>query len=333
MRWTNTNISIYKGNQMKISVIVPVYNVEKYLGECIDSVRAQTMTDWELILVNDGSPDNSDKICRDYASRDSRIKYIVQENAGVSAARNNGMKHATGDYLFFLDSDDAICPIFLEHAYNNAIGENADIVILGADFQKRLPVPPAMPGWGMLIRHKLLEQHPDIIFPVGIQPCEDGLFSHQLIAVAKTISFVPDVEYFYRQHDAQNHTQINKTCGKVLEQIPQWFEILIKFYNKYNLWDTRALHLAKFIEHEPFEFRYIDMPFTPEQHEQLFHIIHAFYAKHVKKRLSNKDWLSLSNPFKIFLRSSSAKSFQRHMCFYKPLKRFKRHIKELFSNT
>ncbi len=98
----------------KISVIVPVYKVEKYLPECIDSILAQTFTDFELILVDDGSPDNSGKICDDYAARDSRIRVFHKENGGVSSARNLGIKNAQSDYIAFLDSDDWWKPEFLE---------------------------------------------------------------------------------------------------------------------------------------------------------------------------------------------------------------------------
>lgn len=93
---------------MLFSVIIPVYNVEKYLHECLDSVLNQTFVDWEAICVDDGSSDGSRAIMEEYAHKDSRIKAVVQENAGTAAARNTGMKAAKGDYIFFLDSDDWI---------------------------------------------------------------------------------------------------------------------------------------------------------------------------------------------------------------------------------
>ena len=93
-----------------LSVIIPVYKVEQYLCRCIDSVLAQTYTDLEIILVDDGSPDGSGAICDEYAAKDSRIKVIHQKNAGVSAARNAGMDLASGEYLAFIDSDDFIEP-------------------------------------------------------------------------------------------------------------------------------------------------------------------------------------------------------------------------------
>ena len=92
----------------KISIIVPVYNCEKYIGTCIESIQGQTYQNLEIILVNDGSKDRSGEICRSYAVHDARIRYIEQENQGVSAARNHGIKKATGTFVMFVDADDTI---------------------------------------------------------------------------------------------------------------------------------------------------------------------------------------------------------------------------------
>ena len=98
----------------KISVIVPVYNVEKYLARCLDSIINQTLADIEIICINDGSTDNSLEILNDYAKKDSRIKIIDQTNAGLSCARNAGMQIAQGEYIGFVDSDDWIDLDFYE---------------------------------------------------------------------------------------------------------------------------------------------------------------------------------------------------------------------------
>ncbi len=113
---------------VKISVIIPVYNTGKYLSECLDSVLEQTFTDFEIICINDGSTDGSDKILSDYAARDNRIKIITQDNSGVVAARNNGVAHATGRYIYPLDSDDIIAPTALRKMYNAIIKRRGDII-------------------------------------------------------------------------------------------------------------------------------------------------------------------------------------------------------------
>lgn len=113
---------------MFFSVIVPIYNIEKYLKRCIESVLAQSFKDYELILVDDGSPDNCPKICDEYAAKDERIKVIHKENGGLVSARQAGIKIATGDYVFHLDGDDAVCEDALESAYEIIKTHNPDIV-------------------------------------------------------------------------------------------------------------------------------------------------------------------------------------------------------------
>lgn len=111
-----------------ISIIVPVYKVEQYLHRCINSILAQTFENFELILVDDGSPDNCGKICDEYAQKDNRIKVIHQKNSGTIIARNAGIKIATGKYLGFVDSDDYIKPQMYEKLYNCISSDNYDIV-------------------------------------------------------------------------------------------------------------------------------------------------------------------------------------------------------------
>ena len=104
----------------KVSVIVPVYNVEDYLCECLDSLITQTLSDIEIICINDGSTDNSLEILTNYSKRDSRIKIITQENKGLSSARNRGFEFINGKYTYFIDSDDILKSDALEKLYNLA---------------------------------------------------------------------------------------------------------------------------------------------------------------------------------------------------------------------
>ena len=112
-----------------VSVIVPVYKAEKYLHRCVDSILAQTFTNFELILVDDGSPDGSGALCDEYAQKDSRVRVIHKENGGVASARQCGIDNATGTYTIHADPDDWVEPTMLEELYNKAIAENADMVI------------------------------------------------------------------------------------------------------------------------------------------------------------------------------------------------------------
>lgn len=120
----------------KISVIIPVYRVEKFLSKCIESVINQSYKNVEIILVDDGSPDSCGSICERWATQDSRIIVIHKENGGLSDARNSGMKVATGDYISFVDSDDWVMPDFLSTLYDLIKKENADISECGVSYVK-----------------------------------------------------------------------------------------------------------------------------------------------------------------------------------------------------
>lgn len=295
--------------QVRVSVIIPVYNADKYVAQAIDSVLGQDFSGFEVILVNDGSTDRSGEICRLYEQSDSRVRYLEQKNKGVSAARNLGLKYARGEYVFFLDSDDTIDLNFLRSSYQIAQEGGYDLVVLGEPYVSRLPRPPALPTCAQFWRLSFLRDYPEIRFPEGIQPCEDGLFSHQLVALTNRIGFNPSAHYFYRQHDQQNHRVILVQVEKVLAQIPAWLNILQDFYSKNDLWDVDALHLALFMQHEPFELRYLSMPLSDEQKNWLFGEILKFAKEHILPFLTPEDWTQLSTAFRRFLQSSSYREF------------------------
>ena len=112
-----------------ISIIVPIYNVENYLRQCLDSIVSQTYQNFECLLINDGSSDNSADICREYIEKDSRFRYFEKENVGVSSARNLGIERSKGQYITFIDSDDWVDSEYLEVLYRALIEEKADIAI------------------------------------------------------------------------------------------------------------------------------------------------------------------------------------------------------------
>jgi len=143
----------------KISIIIPMYNVEKYLPRCLDSVLNQTFTEWQAICVDDGSPDNSGKIAESYAARDERFVVVHKENGGLSDARNFGMQYALGDCILYIDSDDFIHPQTLEIAYNEIKKNKSDIVSFRYD---RFYRPQLM------VRH-ILHMDTDNVVPYGIK--------------------------------------------------------------------------------------------------------------------------------------------------------------------
>jgi len=145
----------------KISIIVPVYNVEKYLEKCLDSILSQTFTDFEMLLIDDGSSDYSGKICDEYASRDERVIVIHQKNQGLGAARNTGIANARGEYIGFIDSDDYIEADMYEILYNNLLKEDADMSLCGM-FDCFEGVPPVIKKKKYMVVNA--EQIVDLIF-------------------------------------------------------------------------------------------------------------------------------------------------------------------------
>ena len=182
-----------------LSIIVPVYKTEKYLPKCIDSILAQTYADFELILIDDGSPDRCGEICDEYALKDGRITVIHQENKGVSAARNAGLDIAKGEYIGFVDSDDWIEPEMYEILVTTIVSRRTDIVICGCaqrnengelimfDFQSEgaytqeqmlkamysKPNPIGGILWNKLFLNNTIG---DLRFNENMRNCEDGLF-------------------------------------------------------------------------------------------------------------------------------------------------------------
>ncbi len=208
-------------NHSLVSVIIPVYKVEKFICRCIDSVIGQTYKNLEIILINDGSPDRCGEICDDYAKKDKRIRVIHQKNQGVSAARNAGLEIATGQWLYFLDSDDYISSHAIEKMVSAAETGNYDIVIGGYNIVKlHKKIESRSKNWEktddlVKIRKKILlnelpnfacgklykrELWESVRFPLN-QLVEDMYVSGELFFTAKTVCVFPDSLYFYTQEN------------------------------------------------------------------------------------------------------------------------------------
>ncbi len=156
-------------NKKQISVVIPVYNVENYLSKCLDSVLEQSFANLEIILVDDGSTDNSPKICDSYKELDNRIIVIHQKNKGLSGARNSGIKVAQGEYIYFLDSDDWIEKNCLEELYQIATTTNSQVVVHNVNLCPTEDEKILKEYWPFKSTVSLL---PDMIFPYFlIQPC------------------------------------------------------------------------------------------------------------------------------------------------------------------
>jgi len=206
-------------NEILISIIIPVYNAEKYLNKCLDSILIEN-ANIEVVCVIDGSTDNSENICKTYQNHDSRVKVYVQENQGVSAARNNGLKHAVGQWILFVDADD-----YLENDYFNAISritEGTDIAFFASNWEEKLDqsklpnvcefeqkdkeylirqmiksstftpnsgCPLRSPCFKAYRRELLLKNN--ILFPIGVTIGEDFIFNINAYTSANKITYYP----------------------------------------------------------------------------------------------------------------------------------------------
>lgn len=201
----------------KISVIVPVYKAEHYLARCVDTLLAQTFDDFEVILVDDGSPDNSGAICDEYALKDKRVRVIHQPNAGVSMARQKGLDNARGEYVIHADPDDWVEPDMLKELYAKAKEEDADMVICdfyghyGGKVVYERQQPSSLDHntvlcdmfkhllgscWNKLVRRVCFLKF-DIHFSEGVSFCEDLLINSTLLRHNIKVAYLPNAFYHY----------------------------------------------------------------------------------------------------------------------------------------
>ncbi|MDM1346165.1 glycosyltransferase [Myroides marinus] len=232
-----------------ISVIIPVYNVQDYVAECLDSIINQSYQNLEIIVVNDGSKDNSALICKEYALKDTRILFLEKENGGLSSARNFGLDHATGDFISFIDSDD-----FIDHHYFEILFKNLDdndfifcdatyyttgSPVLSSYLNKSNKVksisftslellkafnnfkrPLVIVSWGKLFKKEIWE---DLRYPHG-KYHEDEATVHHFIDKSKKIKYIDLPLYYYRQDrcgsitNSINYTKINDYYQACLER-------------------------------------------------------------------------------------------------------------------
>lgn len=202
-----------------ISVIVPVYNAEKYIAQCIDSILSQTFSDFELLLIDDGSKDHSGAICDEYAAKDSRVRVFHKENGGVSSARNLGLDEAEGEWITFVDSDDFIAPDFCEilldnedcdfvvasyetfgkssfrHILKESLCSKNELLLLLNDY---LAHPHFSTPWGKMYKKHILDAH-KLRFIINIDSTEDTLFTYEYLLYVNSLKTKGDVVYYYRQ--------------------------------------------------------------------------------------------------------------------------------------
>lgn len=227
-----------------ISIIVPVYNVEKYLRECLDSISQLKAFFWEAILVDDGSTDTSGKICDEYAKQDSRFRVIHQKNAGVSAARNVGLDAAKGEWIWFVDSDDIINPDF--EFSNPEVLNDADYVLFDMrkfrdgeelntlELQKGTVKFADLSKNDFLCKFQCNHHHQRLAFSLGTRVGEDLEFQYKYLTRCQRPARLDAVLYNYRLREG-SATQDDSYRRKNLEDLPQVIERLLKWCKDENV--------------------------------------------------------------------------------------------------
>lgn len=234
---------------MNISIIIPLYNASAYLHHCIDTLLSQPFQDIEIILVDDGSTDESPAICDEYASKDGRIKVFHEVHSGVAHSRQIGLEYATGDYVLYVDADDMVDSDMVSNMYGEAIRQQADMVICdyrelthdGEVYQRQEPT--ALDGltilddilngklygalWNKMMRRKWLHET-KACFPQALSMREDLIFLSRCLPFAKKLSYIPKAYYGYERRNATALT------SNYVNESPH-------YYNQESLWVSLIL--------------------------------------------------------------------------------------------
>ena len=323
---------------VKVSIIIPVYNAESYLSECIESLLNQTLKECEFIFVNDGSSDRSREIIEKYKYRDIRINLVNQENQGVSTARNQGLKLAVGEYVGFVDADDYVERDMYETLFAATKCEDYDIVfsnflseMSGKKDITQYPFPNDILLnkeyiWNNILlyfmkaenfnsvcnkifKNRLIKEH-NIMFPEKVALGEDGMFNIQFFSFAQTAIYKQYVGYFYREvtgsatRDFLNHDYFQRSLETYSMAFPEIFEQIIDLKTLHRL---KSIKLINSVMGQIYEATSTNASFK----EKCKYINRVITNEHVKEALSiyyKEQYHILGRYERIFLRMMKSKS-------------------------
>ena len=280
---------------VKVSIIVPFYNVEKYIEKCLTSLVNQTLEEIEIILVNDGSKDKSIKVAKDFEQKyPAKIRYYEKPNGGLGDARNFGIKFAKGEYLAFLDSDDYVEPTMYEEMYEMAIKEKSDMVEcdfwweypnkkkedIGVEYknQNDMLLKARVVAWNKLIKKEIYEKHPEARFAVGLR-YEDVEGFYKILPYINKVSFIrkPFIHY------VQRNNSISNTQNKKNEEMFIVLDNVLNYYKEKNIY-------------EKFE-KELEYTYTRYLLCSSLKRISKIQEKQIRKDLLEKTWNELNTKF------------------------------------
>ena len=341
---------------VKISVIIPIYNVEEYLGQCLDSVVNQSFKDIEIICVNDGSTDNSLNILNEYENKDSRIRIYSQKNQGAGATRNNALEYASGEYVYFMDADDYLDLNALEELYDIAAEKNADFVIfkinnfyenpnatIDFDYEyysmpylkekvgeetfsyddvSKIALELCVCPPGNFFKHEFLK---DIRFPEGLL-YEDNVFFANAIFKANTIYFYDKFLYNRRRRESSTTAPISVKTMDIIDITDILIDLCVEYNHEHH---KRKLYYRIFNDIYTI-FKNADS----STKEELFKKIKHDYLKHKDKWEQDKFFINKLNPrykhmFNCAIKSKNARKFESCVDGYSKESIFKKLRKKL----
>ena len=277
----------------KVSIIVPVYNVELYLRRCLESLVNQTLKDIEIIIVDDGSKDSSADIAKEYEKKYSNIKYYRKENGGLSDARNYGLKYATGKYIAFLDSDDYVEKSLYEKMYEKAKKEDSDMVEcnfywsyqrknkkdIGQKYygKKEMIEKARVVAWNKLYKKEIIDKS-GIEFPKGLV-YEDVEFFYKIVPYIENVSFVKEPLIYY----VQRKKSIINTQDQKTQDIFKILDNVLSYYKEKKIYDDYK---------DVLEFTFMRLLLCSS-----FKRICKIKDKICRKELLNKTWVYLYEKF------------------------------------
>lgn len=254
-------------NSDLISIIIPVYNSEEFISKCIECILSQNYNNWELLLINDGSTDNSGIICQEFSKRDKRIRYFEKENKGVSDTRNLGIKKAHGKWIIFADSDDLVSSHYISHLIKASDGDPYTYVIQGfrcideddqfkkwmdidyndekcdiaeiEPFLKKYNLINRVQIWGKLFSTDIIRKN-NLYFNEKISLGEDAIFSHQYLLLSKRIVLSKNSDYYYRNPyllNRDNLTRRSKSLEELYNLAFTYKKLSLQLINKLNIQD------------------------------------------------------------------------------------------------
>lgn len=278
----------------KVSVVVPVYNVEKYLGRCLDSLINQTLEEIQIIVVNDGSTDMSGEILKKYSTKyPNKIIYLEKANGGLSDARNYGIPYASGEYIAFLDSDDYVEPNMYEVMYKSARDNDSDLVEcnfiweypdkakydIGTEYSSKdeMILYGRVVAWNKIIKNKIVKKS-GIVYPVALK-YEDVEFFLKLVPYIDKVSFIDDAFIHYIQRGASisnNQNEKNADIFKIIKNV-------LEYYKENDLYE-------KYLE--SIEYTCVRILLCSS-----FRRINKIKNKAVRKRLLTENWNFINENF------------------------------------